>query len=59
MELNEWMAYHIEQRNGPPTLFLTLSRSEYWWPDLHHLLIDRLEKSSIKKSYTFFKNKKW
>ena len=47
-ELYEWMLYHIEQKNGPPTLFLTLSCAEYWWPDLLRLLMDRLLKSHDK-----------
>ena len=45
LELDAWMAYHVEQSNGPPTLFITLSCAEYWWPDLHRLLVERLMKS--------------
>ena len=36
------MLYHIEQKHGPPTLFITLSCAELWWPDLQRLLADRL-----------------
>ena len=44
-ELNEWMLYHIEHKRGPPTLFITLSCAEYWWPDLIKLLCDRLRRT--------------
>ena len=43
------MLYHIEQKRGPPTLFLTLSCAELWWPDLQRLLADRLIKSGVNK----------
>ena len=41
-ELNEWMLYHIEQKHGPPTFFITLSCAELWWPDLQRLMAERL-----------------
>lgn len=44
-ELNAWILYHLEQRHGPPTLFITLSCAEYWWPDLQRLIAERLKKS--------------
>ena len=55
-ELNSWMTYHIEQGNGPPTLYLTLSCAEYWWPDLQKLICQRLFKSSDKKYHVLAKN---
>lgn len=47
-ELNAWITYHLEQKHGPPTLFITLSCAEYWWPDLQILLSERLRKSGNK-----------
>jgi hypothetical protein len=32
--------HHLEVGHGPPTLFLTLSCAELWWPDLKRLLYD-------------------
>jgi hypothetical protein len=40
-ELDSWIMHHIEQGHGPPTLFLTLSCAELWWPDLERLLYER------------------
>ena len=42
-ELESWLAYHLEQGDGPPTLFLTLSCAEYWWKDLERLLFDKCQ----------------
>ena len=42
-ELESWLAYHLEQSDGPPILFLTLSCAEYWWKDLERLLFDRCQ----------------
>ena len=33
-EINAWIEYHISRGHGAPTLFMTLSCAEYWWPDL-------------------------
>ena len=41
------MLYHIEKGHGPPTLFITLSCAELWWPDLRKLLSDRLILSGV------------
>ena len=40
-ELDSWISHHLREGNGPPTLFLTLSCAEYWWPDLCQLIQDR------------------
>mgnify|MGYP001021091169 CR=1 FL=1 len=37
-ELYSWINHHIEQGNGPPTVFMTFSCAEYFWPDLKRLL---------------------
>ena len=41
-ELESWVKHHVSKGHGPPTLFVTLSCAENWWPDLKRLLIDRL-----------------
>ena len=42
-EVESWILYHIDHGNGPPTLFITLSCAEYWWPDLKRVMYDRLK----------------
>jgi hypothetical protein len=42
-ELDTWIMYHLEVGHGPPTLFLTLSCAELWWPDLKRLLCDLVQ----------------
>jgi Helitron helicase-like domain at N-terminus len=37
-ELYSWINHHVEQGNGAPNLFITLSCAEYFWPDLKRLL---------------------
>ena len=44
-ELENWIDYHISQGHGPPTLFMTFSCAENWWPDLRRLMIE-LEKEA-------------
>ena len=41
-EVYAWVNHHIEAGNGPPTLFLTLSCAEHYWPDIKRLLQERL-----------------
>ena len=48
-ELYSWINHHIEQRRGGPTLFLTLSCAEYFWPDLKRLLQDFVLQCEGKK----------
>jgi len=36
-----WINYHIEQNHGPPTLFITLSCAEYFWPEVKRLISER------------------
>ena len=47
MELNSWINYHLEHKNGPPTLFITLSCAEYWWPDLKRLILTRIKNKNL------------
>ena len=54
-ELYSWISYHIEQGNGPPSLFLTLSCAEYFWPDLQRLINERTHISDAKGMSFVFK----
>jgi len=40
-ELFSWINHHVEVGNGPPTIFMTLSCAEYFWPDLLNLIHER------------------
>ena len=42
-QVYSWIHHHIENGNGPPTLFLTLSCAEYYWPDIIRLLEERIK----------------
>lgn len=42
-ELDSWVAHHIQQGHGPPTLFMTFSCAEYWWNDLLQFLKHRIK----------------
>ena len=41
-ELYTWINYHVDMGHGTPTLFVTLSCAEYFWPDLKRLLEERI-----------------
>ena len=45
-EVDSWINYHVENGNGPPTLFLTLSCAEYYWPEVIRLLEERIKMES-------------
>jgi hypothetical protein len=36
-----WIGHHVEEGNGPPSLFLTLSCAECHWKDIERLLNKR------------------
>lgn len=42
-ELDSWISYHMKEKNGPPTLFMTFSCAEFWWKDLKEFLIKRCQ----------------
>lgn len=48
-ELYSWMNHHIEQGRGAPTVFMTLSCAEYFWPDLKRLLEETIYSCEGKK----------
>jgi len=37
-ELYSWINHHVEQGRGAPSVFITLSCAEYFWPDIKCLL---------------------
>ena len=39
-ELCAWIDYHVSNRHGPPTHFITLTCAENWWPDLCDIYAD-------------------
>lgn len=40
-EIHSWINFHVAKGNGAPTMFLTLSCAEHYWPDVKNLLNDR------------------
>ena len=43
-DLDTWIAHHLQNKNGPPTLlFMTFSCAEYWWSDLEKMLVKRCQ----------------
>ena len=46
-EVLSWIAYHVEKGHGAPTLFITLSCAEYYWPDIWRLLEERYKKAGL------------
>ena len=42
-ELNNWINHHVQQGNGAPMFFITLSCAEHYWPDIFRLIRQRLE----------------
>jgi hypothetical protein len=47
-ELYSWINHHVEFGRGAPTIFMTLSCAEYFWPDLKRLLQDFIMSSEKK-----------
>jgi hypothetical protein len=41
-EVYSWLNYHVENKHGPPTFFITLSCGEYYWVDIIRLLRERM-----------------
>jgi hypothetical protein len=42
-ELYSWINHHVKEGNEMPNFFITLSCAEYFWPDVLHLLNERLK----------------
>ena len=42
-ELYNWINYHVQEGNGPPMFFITLSCAEHHWPDIIALVKERME----------------
>ena len=47
-KIHTWIKHHISTGAGPPTLFITLSCAEYYWPDISRLLKERFNFPGIK-----------
>jgi hypothetical protein len=47
-ELYSWINYHVEQGHGAPSLFMTFSCAEYYWPDIIRLIRDRYEAAGLE-----------
>ena len=41
-EVYSWINHHVENKRGPPSFFITLSCSEYYWVDLIRILRERM-----------------
>ena len=37
-EICAWIDHHLEEKNGLPSFFITLSCAEYQWPDIEKLV---------------------
>lgn len=48
-ELYSWINHHVEMGRGAPSIFLTLSCAEYFWPDIKRLLEDFLRETTKRK----------
>ena len=46
-EVMTWISHHVEEGHGGPSLFITLSCAEYYWPDIIRLLKDRFKKAGL------------
>ena len=49
-ELYSWINHHVEQGRGAPSIFMTLSCAEYFWPDIWRLLQECLFQTTRKKT---------
>ncbi len=47
-KVHTWIRHHVEAVCGPPTFFITLSCSEYYWPNIFRLLQDHLKYTEQK-----------
>lgn len=48
-ELYSWINYHIDKKNGPPNLFITLSCAEFLWKDVRKLIKERVKIATGKE----------
>ena len=47
-EVFSWINHHMEEGNGPPSFFITLSCAEYHWQDIRRLIKERLELADVE-----------
>jgi hypothetical protein len=48
-ELYSWINHHVEKGRGAPSIFLTLSFAEYFWPDIKRILQDFIEANTRRR----------
>ena len=46
-EVYTWINHHVAIGNGPPSLFMTFSCAEYYWPEIKTLLKQRYEVADL------------
>lgn len=51
-EVFSWINRLVELQLGPPTMFITLSCAEHFWPDIKRLLLDKCDKMDDDKKPT-------
>jgi hypothetical protein len=49
-ELYSWINHHVEHGRGAPSIFMTLSCGECFWPDIQRLLQEFLFQTTRKKT---------
>ena len=47
-----WINHHVSVGNGPPSLFITLSCAEYYWPNIRRLLKERTAFSGSHSNFS-------
>jgi hypothetical protein len=48
-ELYSWINHHVEKGRGAPSIFLTLSCAEYFWPDIKRILQDFIKATTRRR----------
>ena len=56
-ELYSWINHHVEQGNGAPMFFITLSCAEHYWPDIFRLIKERMHMAGEDSSQCFYGSK--
>jgi hypothetical protein len=46
-EVYSWINHHVHLANGAPSLFITLSCAEYYWPDVKRLIEERYKMANL------------
>jgi hypothetical protein len=46
-EVYSWINHHVQLGHGAPSLFITLSCAEYYWPDIKRLIEERYRMANL------------